>query len=418
MNTASSEGKGIGRPSNSVGKLLFLTPVFPLPLYAGQQQRVINLLQCCTREFDVTFVAPKPKEAVDETQIRSMCDRVILFDADAEATNRWADEFRLRCRFGFLQSREKLRALSACAAQLRTIRLEEYALIWLERTLLAPLVRARRSNTVLDLDDLEHVKYAQEIRTARGGAQALKKLPYLARYVYREAFMSRQFNTVVVCSPEDRNYLQRLGVANVRVVPNGTNFISTAKRVQGTERFRLVFVGNMGYEPNLDAVTFLAESILPHVRKHIPDVEVDVIGKPPEGGAGLQGHVNFRGFIDDLSSCLSQYNVFVAPLRIGSGTKLKIVEAMGIGIPIVTTTVGARGLGLQHRHSAMIADTASGLAGAILDCYNNSILANEIASNALVVAKQFRWDSIQRSTATWLRQLAEEHEEFKTTYRH
>jgi polysaccharide biosynthesis protein PslH len=261
---------------------------------------------------------------------------------------------------------------------------------------------------VLDLDDLEHIKYVQEIRRARGGIQALKQLPYLVRYTYRDIILSRRFNTVLVCSPEDQNYLRRLGVANVRTVPNGTNFSPVARRAATPDTFRLAFVGNMGYRPNMDAVKFLTESILPRVRKHISDVQVDIIGRLPDSFEGLQHHVNFRGFVDDLPNCLSKYDLFVAPLRVGSGTKLKLVEAMAIGIPIVTTAVGARGLGLQHRHSAIIADTADSFATAILECHNDPGLANQIAINALAVAKQFRWDDIQQSVTGWLRQLANE----------
>jgi glycosyltransferase involved in cell wall biosynthesis len=72
----------------------------------------------------------------------------------------------------------------------------------------------------------------------------------------------------------------------------------------------------MGYGPNVDAVKFLTESILPRVRKHISNVQVDIIGRLPDSFEGLQHHVNFRGFVDDLPSCLSQYDLFVAPLRV------------------------------------------------------------------------------------------------------
>jgi polysaccharide biosynthesis protein PslH len=389
-------------------KLLFLTPVFPLPLYSGQQLRIFNLLQCCTRDFDVTFVAPRPMETVDQTPVTSLCHRVILFDDDAHVTAGWRGALRLRRTFGLLQSSDKLRTLSACAAALRNVRLDDYTLIWLERTTLAPLVRARRSATVLDLDDLEHVKYAQEFRLERSSIRAIKRLPYLARYTYRDIVLSRRFNTVVVCSPEDATYLRRLGVTNVQTVPNGAYLSPVARRPGRAGGVRLVFVGNMAYGPNIDAVKFLAHSIMPRVRKHVADVQIDIIGRPPARLDGLQDHVNFRGFVDDLPGSLADYDLFVAPLRVGSGTKLKLLEAMGIGIPIVTTAIGARGLGLQHRHSALIANTAASFATAILECHNNPDLANGIAANAHLLAKQFRWDDIQRSAAGWLRQLAEE----------
>ncbi len=408
MNSTTPYSDGIGRLHSPKPKLLFLTPVFPLPLHAGQQLRIFNLLQCCARDFDVTFVGRKPTDTLDESPIRSICERVMLFDADTQVIGSWREALRLRRKFGYLQSRERLRALAACAAELRNIRLDDYTLIWLERTVLAPLIRARRSATVLDLDDLEHIKCAQEIRMARSGVQVLKRFPYLARYTYHDMITSRRYKAVVVCSPEDETYLRRCGLTNVRTVPNGTNFSPIARRSTRAATFRLVFLGSMNYGPNMDAVKFLAQSILPRVRKHISDVQVDVIGRLPDSFEGLEDDINFRGFVDDLPSCLSGYDLFVAPLRIGSGTKLKLIEAMAIGMPIVTTTIGARGLGLQHRHSAMIADTANNFANAILECHNDPGLADQISRNALLIVKQFGWEQIQRSAAGWLRQLAKE----------
>jgi hypothetical protein len=113
----------------SAGKLLFLAPVFPLPLHSGRQLRIFNLLQCCARDFDVTFVAPKPATTVDGSPIKSLCERVILFDSDAPGIASWKEALRLRFKFGILQSREKLCALSACVGELRSIHLDDYALI-------------------------------------------------------------------------------------------------------------------------------------------------------------------------------------------------------------------------------------------------------------------------------------------------
>jgi hypothetical protein len=98
---------------------------------------------------------------------------------------------------------------------------------------------------VLDLDDLEHVKYFQEMRIARSGVQVIKRLPCPIRYSYRGVVMSRRFSTVVLCSHEDGDYLRRLGGTNVGIVPNGTNFLPVAKRPMRAKGIRLAFAGNM-----------------------------------------------------------------------------------------------------------------------------------------------------------------------------
>jgi glycosyltransferase involved in cell wall biosynthesis len=102
---------------------------------------------------------------------------------------------------------------------------------------------------------------------------------------------------------------------------------------RGSEQLKLVFVGNMNYPPNRDAVVWFARQVIPIIEESVSDVAFDVIGPnaAPDLISELRGRVTFRGFIDDLRDALGHYDVSVAPIRFGGGTKLKVLEALSTG---------------------------------------------------------------------------------------
>ena len=147
----------------------------------------------------------------------------------------------------------------------------------------------------------------------------------------------------------------------------------------------LLFVGGFNHDPNVDAVLYFCESIFPLVRRSVPECSLTVVGSnPPEQIQRLSSAcIRIAGFVPSLAPIFRNSYISVAPLRFGSGMKGKVGEAMSEGIPVVTTSIGAQGMGLLHRHNAMVCDSPTEFADSVVELIRNRKLYEEIRRNAL-----------------------------------
>jgi glycosyltransferase involved in cell wall biosynthesis len=390
-------------------RLLFVTDVTPLPLDSGQRVRVRHLVAACRRVIDVTLVAPRPDEPSDCRQIEAECDHVVWVGDDTP-TSGW---HRAKLTATTAVSMAGLPFPSKLARYLPYVMAIEQAgpsnvdLIWAERPHIAKLCAPFLRKTILDLDDLDHIKIARQLKVqgaARGRAVGAYRFAY---YRYLEIDWARRFFASVVCSDEDRVYLARNGCDNTIVVPNGSSLSSHvhARVRSSASPLRTVFLGNLAYEPNADAMAYFVSHLLPPLLQVAPDATFDVIG--PNASNDVRRHfgasVRFRGFVDDLGTALAEYDVMVVPLRVGGGTKLKVLDAMANGVPVVATRIGAEGLGLRHGTSAWIAETPSEFVDGIVRLKRDPELAERVAASARgLVVERFSWPAIEERLAQWL----------------
>jgi GT2 family glycosyltransferase len=145
----------------------------------------------------------------------------------------------------------------------------------------------------------------------------------------------------------------------------------------------LLFVGSFAHRPNLDGIHFFMSEVFPAVRERLPGVTLDVAGPDPPAEVrayeATEG-VRVLGHVPDLAPLFARARVFVAPIRFGAGVKGKIGEALSHGLPLVTTTVGAEGMGLTDGEHAMIRDDAAGQAAAVVELYENAELWQRLAA--------------------------------------
>src|SRR5207253_325568 len=133
----------------------------------------------------------------------------------------------------------------------------------------------------------------------------------------------------------------------------------------------LLFIGNFNHSPNSDAVEFFIESVLPLIRRSLPDVKFDVVGSnaPPHFQQYASDMVSFHGYVPDIAPLFGSRRVFVAPLRFGAGVKGKIGDALSYGLPVVTTDVGAEGMGFENGKHILIANDAASFAEMVIRVY-------------------------------------------------
>lgn len=382
-------------------RLLFVSPCFPIPIDCGQHVRTYNLILACAQRFEVTFVGPPPVSEEGRTWIQSVCTAVHFVDPAAVEQLTPIEHASLLKdlprggRTGYL-----LPYLQA----LRQVEADDYDLIFTVRADLARLLRTDARRLFVDLDDVTHLKLLKQLRVEGIHGPTLRSF---ARFFIEEVVVARRLLGVSVCSNDDRRYLERWGLRNVVVVPNGIDMspgvAQTARTVAAQPR--LVFVGNMAYSANVDAVKWFAGRVLPLLRQRYDGLVLDVIGPNASEDVTreLAGTVRFRGFVDDLHATLGTYDIAVAPLRFGGGTKLKVLDALAADVPLVTTPVGAEGIGLTSGVHALIATSNTDFAAAILSLADDPQFAATLARQGRAfVEATFPWPAIQRRLADCL----------------
>lgn len=184
------------------------------------------------------------------------------------------------------------------------------------------------------------------------------------------------------------------------VIPNGvdTNFFSPS----GTEPepFSMVFTGAMSYVPNHDGMFYFLDEIFPIIQKVIPEAKIYIVGSNPP--ATLQKYqsnaVTVTGFVDDVRPFVDQASVFVVPLKMGSGTRLKVVEALSMQKPVVSTSIGCEGIEVKDGEHLMIRDEPATFAEAVLRLFKDSKARNNLVKNGYQLVKnKYDWEVIGNS---------------------
>jgi glycosyltransferase involved in cell wall biosynthesis len=245
-----------------------------------------------------------------------------------------------------------------------------------------PLVRAYTFNSLViyDVVDLHWVRFERGAAVTHDAEQLDQ-----ARYYRKVELVNIACSDVVLAITEDEKkaILAEAPEAAVKIVPNIHEVVNNVRPFG--KRKGLMFIGGFWHTPNEDAVVFFVEEILPLIRKELSDVKFICVGSNPAERilALASDAISVTGYVQDVSPFFENSRVFVSPLRYGAGMKGKIGQSMGYGLPVVTTTIGAEGIGLVNKETALIADDPGEFAEAVIEVYNDEDLWNRLSSNSI-----------------------------------
>ena len=216
----------------------------------------------------------------------------------------------------------------------------------------------------------------------------------------------RRFDRVIAVSAEDREQMVHdYGINTVFDVPTGvdTDFFLPSGR-ETINPHGLVFTGSMDWLPNEDAIRYFVDEILPLIKQHIRDVTLTVVGRNPYPSlvelSKSDKSIVVTGRVEDVRPFIEQAAVYIVPLRIGGGTRLKIFEAMAMEKAIVSTTIGAEGLPIKQGEEIILEDTPKGFANSVVRLFQDQDLARRIGERAaLTVRSTFGWRRVAESFA-------------------
>ncbi len=385
-----------------MAKILALTSRLPYPPREGHQLRSWHMLRALAKRHEVTLLSfVRDDDAPDAASpLRDAVAHLEMFPVPSEQS---------RASLGFALMRGVLgehpfvvqKYASADMRKRIAELLPQFDIVHVDMLPLAALVGATRVPMVLNAHNVEHELLERRIEIETRPLHRAFLRTQVGRLRHFEATVCRRAARILACSETDAQQLSALAPQTpVTVVPNGVDTQAIGTSDAEPRAHRMIFVGQMSWFPNRDGVAWFLDEILPRIVRVRPDAQFALVGK----NAGLQvpssiaGNVQLLGFVDDLVPVMTDAAVYVVPLRAGSGTRLKVLEAMAFGKAIVTTHIGSEGIALDDGENAIYADSADDFAAAVLRVMDDPLLTEQLGARAreLAVAR-YDWEAITAS---------------------
>lgn len=368
-------------------KVAFVSPVFLFPADAGGKIRTGNILRGLKEggRFDITLLSPATAEQQREWQgeLDRLCERFTGWQPSAPRP-RWqrAPDLLSSLPINVVNDRTPA-AVAAVEKLLATEKFDVVVFDFVHAAVLRP--DTLKGATVCFTHNVEAEIFERHAKTAASAplrwlwaSQAAKM-----RRFEREALA--RFTRVVAVSERDaRMFEKNDGLKTARAIPTGVDldFFSWQAPADGVPT--VVFTGSMDWEANVDGIRFYIEEVWPLVRAKVPEARLRVVGKNPPA-ALVQRQVpgvSFTGFVDDVRDHARDAQAFVIPLRVGGGTRIKAFEAMAMGLPVVSTSIGIEGLEVEAGVHFLRADGAEALAEATLQLIADGTLRLKLSRAA------------------------------------
>ncbi len=385
-------------------RVLVVSMSFPLPLKSGGRLRVFHLIRELSARHRITLLtqADSPEDVERHLpELERLCERVIVVPWRAGLA-----AFAWRA----LRGAGRWRGLPLTVLNKRS---ESLA-----RTLHALLGRER-----FDVVQIEWIQMAQHVHAddwpflARRGVLVAHDVAWLplerraqvtvgaVRWLWRrearlmrgyEESVWRRVARVVAMSEEDAGRVRPV-TDRVAVAPNGVDVAHYADCARGPRASKtLLFIGWFRHDPNVDAMRWFLESIYGLIARRHPDARLRIVGAhAPRAIARMAARwpsVDLVGYVGDVRALLADSMVSVVPLRVGGGTRLKILESMAAGTPVVSTSVGCEGLAAEPGRHLLVGDTPEAFAGAVSDLLDDAARRERVAREALAfVRSRYDW---------------------------
>ncbi len=378
-------------------KILLLTQVLPYPPDSGPKVKTWNVIKYLTQQHQVTLVSfVRGDQSAEIKHLEQYChavytvpmERSVILDGQAMVCSLLNGQPWMMTRDDRVAMRQLIDRLSKETqfdiVQADQLNMAQYA------------ARVPGTRKVLDAHNALWLLYQRLWQTMGNGPKKWllgRDWRLLKRY---EGRLCREFDAVLAVSEEDKSALQEaIGPGDnvdIAVIPIAvdTDEVPPVKRQPDADH--ILHIGTMYWPPNVDGILWFINQVYPHIRVRRSDVIFDVVGaRPPQEIMDLSGNntgVNVTGYVPDPTPYRQQAGVMVVPLRAGGGMRVKILEALAQGLPIVSTTLGCEGIAVTHEQDILIADTPHEFAQAVLRLLDNPQFAAELGCNGRRLAER------------------------------
>jgi glycosyltransferase involved in cell wall biosynthesis len=379
-------------------RILYLSRWFPYPADNGSKLRIYHMLRFLSHKHEIDLIS-FASEAVQPQSVRELenyCRRVEI------VPYRPFRPGRLKAQLGFLAVRPRSvldtynREMERCVQ--RAIQRKRYDLIIGLEIDMAPYL-VSISQTPKLLEDVELSHYYERYSHQRGRLNRIQSNISRLKWEYYIRNLSRHIEAWTVVSKKENNLLNQISKMQISslIVPNCVDYQSYQGDFGSPDRDTLIYSGALTYHANFDAVDYFLREIFPLIQQKRPETRFLVTGKlegVPLERLPRNEKVIFTGYLDDIRPAIARSMVNVVPLRIGGGTRLKILESLAIGTPVVSTSKGAEGLDFVDGRDIVVSDNPVDFAAAVLRLMDDRNLREGISSAGCVAVRQYDWDAV------------------------
>lgn len=387
-------------PTDNAMHILFLSRWFPYPPDNGARIRILNLLRLLAVEHTVDLVSfvSEPVHESSLAALRTICRRVEMFAYRPFRPN------SIRTAVGFFSRRPRsvIDTYSAemAAAVQRLHEQQAYDVVIASEFDMAPYAQILPETVVKIWEDIElaviyenYNRQSQPLQRLRHGLTWWKTASYTKKTLH-------SFHACSVVTEEESRIIKPLRPAGcpIAVVPNGVDVAAYAADFGPPTPDTLVYPGALTYHANLNAMIYFIGEILPRIQAERPNVTLTITGRTD--GVALQrlpqnDGVFFTGYLEDIRPTVAQSWCCIVPLRVGGGSRLKILESLALGTPVVSTSKGAEGLSLTPGADLLMGDSAGDFAAATLRLLGDASLRASLSRQGReTVTAQYDWQGI------------------------
>jgi sugar transferase (PEP-CTERM/EpsH1 system associated) len=386
-------------------RILFVTYGLPYPPHGGSRVRDFNLIKHVSHHHSVLLLslAEFPEEVNHLPRLEQYCDLVDVVPTRGRSKLKHMPGV-MRCLIAGRPLETYFFFYDELASKIReTVITWDVDIVQIEQSFLAPYVEAlpaaSRSKKIVSFENLGFIQYRRMLNLKSGTERKLRFLLNWILMRHWEPKYAERFDRSVVVSSLERQVLQSAN-SNLRVsvVENGVDAESLQPLSEASEGSNLLFVGTMNYPPNEDAVLYFCNAILPLVQREVPQAKLIVVGRNltlEVRKLAAREDVFVTGHVPDVVPYYQQSRVSVVPLRAGGGTRLKVLESMALGRPVVSSSVGCEGLDVVDDRHILIADDPELFAEKTVRLLTERTFYQRIVGEArkLAVAR-YDWDAI------------------------
>lgn len=380
-------------------RILLVTPRYPFPVIGGDKLRVYNIVKYLSRFYGFSLASLySTREEEESAPEQGIFDEVYRV--------RQPKALSYCYTAGNLVRGRSLQSGYFFNPRLRKIideKADGYDLVLAHLFRVSDYLSGKKVPVICELTDAISMNYAR----AGAGTFSAKRLIYSferKRCLEAERKCLEGFNNCVVVSGKDRDYLTSIYPqysSKLRVIPNGVRVEQFPYMREKVARGKIIFIGNMRTMQNEDAACFFAREVFGQIREERPDATFWIIGAEPGKAvrslSSIPG-VIVTGRVDDVSSYASDAAASVCPIRIGAGIQNKVLESMAMGVPVVTTTVGAEGLLAEPGRHLLVADGPGEIKARVLDILNDSTRAEALSREArALIEERYSWEGMLSS---------------------
>ena len=378
-----------------MAKVLVVSAHLPFPPRWGFGTRVYQLMRQIATRHDATLLCYAAPGDANVDRLRQEFPVEVVQRPKQSVLRKRASQLRsLASRVPYdvwtTHSREMQGVIDRLCAE------QGFELVQLESTLLELFRFPAESRIVLDEHNVDYEVYARMHETERSPLRRAFYGSQERRFVRFEQRSWQRVAAVVATSEREAEIMRRHAPDTlVTAVPNGVDVDYFRPDSAPVEPGTIVFNGVLDYRPNIDGVNFLVDEVLPLVRKHRPDVKVQVVGRGSESAveALRRRGVDATGEVPDVRPYLHGAEVVVVPIRMGSGTRLKVVEGLAMGKQVVSTTLGCEGVNVRDGEHLLIGDTAEVFALQIVHLFEHPEVGEALGrAGRELTEREYSWD--------------------------